>query len=83
MNFKKNSFHFEGEPKIIKKNFVHNISNIKMLIKIVLFKKIKKIKDNHFNILDISFDKLSKVRFPSNFFSLIIIVGVELIEYFF
>ncbi|MEY4096992.1 MAG: hypothetical protein RLZZ102_679, partial [Pseudomonadota bacterium] len=48
MNFKKNSFHFEGEPKIIKKNFVHNISNIKMLIKIVLFKRIKKIKDNQF-----------------------------------
>ena len=28
-------------------------------------------------------DKFSKVRFPSNFFSLIIMVGVELIEYFF
>ncbi|MEY3752040.1 MAG: hypothetical protein RLZZ354_582, partial [Pseudomonadota bacterium] len=37
-----------GKPKIIKRNFVHNISNIKMLIKIVLFKKIKKIKDNQF-----------------------------------
>ena len=48
MNFKKNSFLFEGQPKIIEKNFIHNISNIKMLIKIVLFKRIKKIKDNQF-----------------------------------
>ena len=48
MNFKKNSFHFEGEPKIIKKNFIHNISNIKMLIKIVFFKRIKNINDNQF-----------------------------------
>ncbi|MCX7337197.1 MAG: hypothetical protein NTY78_03470, partial [Pelagibacterales bacterium] len=47
-NFKKNSFLFEGQPKIIEKNFIHNISNIKMLIKIVLFKRIKKIKDNQF-----------------------------------
>jgi hypothetical protein len=52
MNFKKNSFHFEGQPKIIKKNFVHNISNIKMLIKIVLFKRIKKINDNQFYWID-------------------------------
>jgi len=42
MNFKKNIFQFEGKPKIIKKDYVHNISNIKMLIKIVLFKKLKK-----------------------------------------
>ena len=48
MNFKKNSLHFEGEPKIIGRNFVHNISNIKMLIKIVLFKRIVKINDNQF-----------------------------------
>jgi hypothetical protein len=48
MNFKKNIFQFEGKPKIIKKDYVHNISNIKMLIKIVLFKKIKKINDNKF-----------------------------------
>ncbi|NBV93160.1 MAG: hypothetical protein EBT29_01615, partial [Proteobacteria bacterium] len=48
MNFKKNSFQFEGEPKIIEKNFTHNISNIKMIIKIVLFKRIKKINDNKF-----------------------------------
>ena len=48
MNFKKNSIHFEGEPKIIGRNFVHNISNIKMLIKIVLFKRIVKINDNQF-----------------------------------
>jgi A/G-specific adenine glycosylase len=48
MNFKKNSFVFEGEPKIIGRNFVHNISNIKMLIKIVLFKRIIKINDNQF-----------------------------------
>ena len=52
MNFKKNSFHFEGEPKIIKKNFVHNISNLKMLIKIVFFKRIKKINDNQFYWID-------------------------------
>ncbi|MGI9083603.1 MAG: A/G-specific adenine glycosylase [Candidatus Fonsibacter lacus] len=48
MNFKKNIFQFEGKPKITKKYYVHNISNIKMLIKIVLFKKIKKINDNKF-----------------------------------
>ena len=48
MNFKKNSLHFEGEPKISGRNFVHNISNIKMLIKIVLFKRIVKINDNQF-----------------------------------
>jgi A/G-specific adenine glycosylase len=48
MNFKKNRLHFEGEPKIIGRNFVHNISNIKMLIKIVLFKRIVKINDNQF-----------------------------------
>jgi A/G-specific adenine glycosylase len=48
MNFKKKSFLFEGEPKIIGRNFVHNISNIKMLIKIVLFKRIIKINDNQF-----------------------------------
>jgi len=48
MNFKKNSFQFEGEPKIIEKNFTHNISNIKMIIKIVLFKRIKKINGNKF-----------------------------------
>lgn len=52
MNFKKNSFDFEGEPKIIKKHFVHNISNIKMLIKIVLFKRIKKISNNQFYWID-------------------------------
>jgi A/G-specific adenine glycosylase len=48
MNFKKNSFLFEGEPKIISRNFAHNISNIKMVIKIVLFKKIIKINNNQF-----------------------------------
>ena len=48
MNFKKNRLDFEGEPKIIGRNFVHNISNIKMLIKIVLFKRIVKINDNQF-----------------------------------
>ena len=48
MNFKKKRLHFEGEPKIIGRNFVHNISNIKMLIKIVLFKRIVKINDNQF-----------------------------------
>ena len=48
MNFKKNSFLFEGEPKIISRNFAHNISNIKMVIKIVLFKKITKINNNQF-----------------------------------
>ena len=48
MNFKKNSFLFEGEPKIIGRNFAHNISNIKMVIKIVLFKRIIKINNNQF-----------------------------------
>jgi A/G-specific adenine glycosylase len=48
MNFKKSSFVFSGKPKIIKRNFVHNISNIKMLIQIVLFKRIIKINDNQF-----------------------------------
>ena len=48
MKFKKKSFLFEDEPKIIGRNFVHNISNIKMLIKIVLFKRIIKINDNQF-----------------------------------
>lgn len=47
-DFKKNSFFFEGKPKIIKRNFVHNISNIKMLIKIVLFERIKKINVKQF-----------------------------------
>ena len=52
INFKKNIFNFQGEPIIIKKNFVHNISNIKMLIKIVLFKKIKMINNIQFYWID-------------------------------
>ena len=57
IDFKKNYFFFQGKPKIINRDFVHNISNIKMLIKIVLFKRILKINDNqfywiHFNKID-------------------------------
>jgi hypothetical protein len=48
VNFKKNFFLFDGKPKIINRDFVHNISNIKMLIKIVLFKRILKINDKQF-----------------------------------
>jgi A/G-specific adenine glycosylase len=57
IDFKKNYFFFEGKPKIINRDFVHNISNIKMLIKIVLFKRVLKINDYqfywiHFNKID-------------------------------
>jgi A/G-specific adenine glycosylase len=47
-NFKKNNFSFSGQARVLQKNYAHNISNIKMLIKIVIFKKVNKINNNKF-----------------------------------
>jgi A/G-specific adenine glycosylase len=46
--FQDNNFSFTGQARVLKKEYVHNISNIKMLIRIVIFEKIKKINNNKF-----------------------------------
>lgn len=79
MNFKKNSFLFEGKPKIIGRNFVHNISNIKMLIKIVLFKRIIKINDNQFYW--INYNKIDNSLLSSFSKKFIELVKIEKFKY--
>jgi A/G-specific adenine glycosylase len=47
-SFQEKNFSFSGQVRIFNKSYVHNISNIKMLIKIAIFRKINKINNNKF-----------------------------------
>ncbi|MSP06980.1 MAG: hypothetical protein EXR13_05455, partial [Candidatus Fonsibacter sp.] len=79
ISFKKNNFFFEEKPKIIDKYFVHNISNIKMLIKIVIFKKIKKINSNKF--FWISYNKIDNALLSSFSKKFIDLIKIKKIKY--
>lgn len=79
ISFKKNNFFFEEKPKIIDKYFVHNISNIKMLIKIVIFKKIKKINRNKF--FWISYNKIDNALLSSFSKKFIDLIKIKKIKY--